>query len=151
MKELSVILLIDGLQLLPHIPGSKTSMLYEALTSVGNVLNSCAAFVIAAVSATISEPFYVFLASSAQKRIFVRPPPIDFKYEDVVKDLLATDLGGHGRALECLDEVLSSSDDNTISFQEVVSEVVQSLKHVYEDSLFSKEYARTSTIRQPMS
>jgi hypothetical protein len=141
MKDLCVILLIDGLQHLPHTPGSKTSMLYEALTSVSNVLNSCTAFVIAAVSATISDPFDVFLASSAQRRILVRPPRLDFRYDEVVKNLLATDMGGHGRALECLDQVLSSSNDDTFSFQDVVSKVVQNLKDVYEETLFSNQFA----------
>jgi len=141
MKELCVILLVDGLQHLPHTPGSKTSMLYAALTSICNVVNSCPAFVIAAVSATISDPFGVFLASSAQRRIIVRLPRLVFKYEDVVKNLLATDMGGHGRALECLDQVLSTSDDNSFSFQEVVSKVVQNLKSVYDETLFSNQFA----------
>jgi hypothetical protein len=141
MKELCVILLIDGLQHLPHTPGSKTSMLYRAMNSVSNVVNSCPAFVIAAVSATISEPFDVFLASSSQRRIRVTLPRVNLKYEDVVKDLLASDMGGHGRALECLDEVLSSLDENMFSFQEVVARVVQKLKGIYEETLLSNHFA----------
>jgi hypothetical protein len=116
-------------------------MLYDALTSIANVLNSCPAFTIAAVSATISEPFDVFLASSAQRRIRITLPLLDLKYEDVVMDLLASDMGGHGRALECLDEVLSSLHVNAFSFQEVVSSVVKKLKGIYEEALFINHFA----------
>jgi hypothetical protein len=137
MKELCVILLIDGLQHLPHDSGSKTSMLYRGIRSVSDVLNSCPAFFIAAISATISEPFNVYLASSSQLRIRVTLPHIQISYGDAVKDLLAADMGGHGRALECLDEVLSSLDENALSFEDVVSKVVKNLKRKYEESLFS--------------
>ena len=36
---------------------------------------------------------------------------------DDVKDLLAIDMGGHGRALEFLDEVLSSLNGDELSFR----------------------------------
>lgn len=48
---------------------------------------------------------------------------------------------GHGRGLECLDEVLSSLDENMFSFQEVVARVVQKLTGIYEETLFSNHFA----------
>jgi hypothetical protein len=83
MNELCVILLIDGLEHLPHTTKrpSITSKLYNAISTVANVVNACPAWVIAALSSTISEPFDTFLHLASQRKIYINKLNLHYKYE----------------------------------------------------------------------
>jgi hypothetical protein len=139
--ELCIILLIDGLQKLPHENCSKSSLLYQAITSVSNIVNKASPFVIACCAATIYVPIHQFLADSAQWRVHLFPPVIDgleliigeaklFDFPDFERKILVSDMGGHGRALEILNAAFENWTENS-SFVEVTCYVKENILNRY--------------------
>ncbi|KAE8984872.1 hypothetical protein PR003_g20167 [Phytophthora rubi] len=109
MKDMTVILCVDGLQQLVN-NGTKTCAFYRVLATICNFLNSSRAFAVCVCSATVQCPVDRALSDSPQKRVYLLPPPL--RGQEVLKPrtrlekLLVDDMGGHGRALETLASVL---------------------------------------------
>ena len=115
IEDMTFIFLVDGIQNLPHTPGAKDSVMYSILTKLGNILNSSGKkkerpFVIVCIAATVEIPIQKWLNVSMQDRINLIPPKLDGKKvintKDELEELLVHDMGGHGRLLEVLSDVL---------------------------------------------
>ncbi|KAH9159829.1 hypothetical protein LEN26_002153 [Aphanomyces euteiches] len=94
VEDMSVILCVDDLQKLTN-NGTMNCAFYRVLASVCKFLNSSTVFAVCVCSATIQSPVELALSDPRQKCVFLVPP------------VLRDDMGGHGRALETLQEVLS--------------------------------------------
>jgi hypothetical protein len=133
LSQLTIILLVDSLQKLPHDTlhrDSKTTEFYAAMSILAGLVNGSSdepSFIICCTSATITKPFDEFVVSSAQKRVLLTPSPligeqiIPCDDDDFLKRTLVDDMGGHGRALEALQECLQEvQDDSALSlFQKI--------------------------------
>jgi hypothetical protein len=121
-EEQTVILLVDELSILPHVSGAASSLMTDVMAAVTAYVNNAPEFIIAAMGGTVYTPVNEWLHTSRQLRVPLTPPCIDhtsiIKTVDPVIRLLADDMGGHGRALERLAEVvlLSRYHLSNISF-----------------------------------
>ncbi len=118
LSDLTFILLVDGMQELPHEALDKDTKFYSVLQTISNQINGWSSttdypFVIGCCSATFYTPVSKMLADSNQRRIDIQIPSIDGQKifdsysQDPLISLLIDDMGGHGRALEALWETLS--------------------------------------------
>ncbi|CAJ0847839.1 13451_t:CDS:2 [Entrophospora sp. SA101] len=88
------------------------------------VLNNFAAsgpFVIGCCTTTLSRPFHVFMSASHQKRV---------------------DMGGHGRALEALNEALNDNDLDKVSFLTIMEGVYAKLSDLYNEWINQTSYLK---------
>lgn len=139
-----VILCVDGMQKLSHETGSRTSEFYSALDALSDIVNAAKCWVIAICSATIYSPVNEFLAGSSQWRykvptaILSRPrvQNVDvfagFDGDELIQ-LLIEDMGGHGRAVETLYNVMTSREkaNQSMEFVPLVSDVLTALRSQY--------------------
>jgi hypothetical protein len=139
-KELSkicIILCIDGLQKLDHQLGSKSSPFYNTISAICEVINDGSVFFIAICSATVYHAANDILASSPQRRVPLIPPALDpkmiFNCDDDLTLLLASDMGGHGRALEQLYITLKTYDIDEYGYSQIMMEIVQRIRITYPD------------------
>ena len=110
-KPSAVFLLVDGLQMVPHAPGSSETVFANILRSVCNKVNDGGDFfVVGTISATVLKPVKQVLHDSPQNRCYLYPEPLDgqpiVKSSNMLVQMLVDDMGGHGRALEMLVESL---------------------------------------------
>ncbi|RUS35530.1 hypothetical protein BC938DRAFT_479953, partial [Jimgerdemannia flammicorona] len=120
LGEITVILVVDGLQdmLKSSLDGrTETSPFYYTLSSIGDLALG-KIFLIPCCTATITGPVDEFLKLTHRKRIYLpvaslKSPMIrrNGNLERVFQDnyivsVLVDDCGGHGRALEGLEEAL---------------------------------------------
>ena len=115
-KETCILLALDGIQAFPGFdkPTNKETFFYKSICSVCAVVSrGDGPMVIGALSATVQVGMTFALADSPQARHYVSLPLLDevcrsgkkvFDFEDDVFKLLYDDMGGHGRALEALEE-----------------------------------------------
>ena len=114
LKDMNVIILVDGMQNLHHIPGEKDTDLHQALQALSQLSNGSGKqgrpFVVCCCAATFSSPIHEVLGPSGQFRVPLLPPRVDghkiLQTEDPVEKMLVGDMGGHGRALEIFCEKL---------------------------------------------
>jgi hypothetical protein len=141
VSEICVILEVDGLQKLDHVEGRKDTQFYQVMSVISQMINRSKCFVISICAATVFSATEKVLSDSPQRRIFLEPPLIDpneifidFK-NDVLVQLLVGDMGGHGRALEALDEVLETDYLPVInpSFVYLMSQVCYRVQSKYPD------------------
>jgi hypothetical protein len=141
ISDICVILEVDGLQKLDHIQGKKSTPLYEVIASIAQLINSSECFAIGICAATVFSALEDVLSDSPQRRMFLEPPVInpseifnEFKHDDLVR-LLSGDMGGHGRALEALEEVLEKyyTTDRNISFLSLMSHLCYRVQSKYPD------------------
>ena len=109
-KPSAVFLLVDGLQMVPHTPGSSETVFVDIIKSVCNKVNDSGHdfFVVGTIAATVSKPMEDLLHHSCQVCEFLYPEPLDghaiVKSSNMLIKMLVNDTGGHGRALEMLEE-----------------------------------------------
>lgn len=142
LSDMTVLLLVDGMQELPHEAPSKQSKFYTALKAISDLVNGCSKskeypFVIACCSATFHNPVSHMLAGSNQRRVEIVLPPLDGKMifsqyiEDPLISLLVDDMGGHGRALEALWICLSQFKASNISLEALMGRLRTELTRRY--------------------
>ena len=139
-KPSAVFLLVDGLQMAPHTPGSSDTVFANILRSVCNRINDSGRdyFVVGAIAATVSEPVRQILHHSPQRRVNLVPGPLDghaiVKSSNMLVQMLVDDMSGHGRALEMLVDSLEplqrkGQDQDSFSLAELAS----SLRHNFRE------------------
>lgn len=108
VNDMTVILCVDGLQKFSN-NGTKDCAFYRILASICSFLNASTAFAVCVCAATIQSPVRQALSDSPQKRVLLLPPPLHGDEILVprtrLEKQLVDDMGGHGRALESLEEV----------------------------------------------
>ncbi|KAG7390161.1 hypothetical protein PHYPSEUDO_008615 [Phytophthora pseudosyringae] len=142
-SEMCVILCVDSLQKLQHGPGRKDSDFYAAFASLCDLVNASKCWVIVLCAATIYQPVNEFLADSPQwiemlQTTSLMRPKINGR--DVLEtfndgngfllQLLVDDMGGHGRALEELFNVLENQGQ-AFEFIPVMHNVLAAIRQAY--------------------
>jgi len=116
VKDMTVILCVDGLQKLVN-DMSKNCDFYCVMTAVCRFLNSSQAFAVCVCSATVQKPVHEALLGSTQRRVFLLPPTLRgdviLSPRTRIEKQLVEDMGGHGRALEALHQVLKAHTDSS--------------------------------------
>lgn len=105
---MTIILCVNGRQKFSN-NGTKDCAFCRKLTSICSFLNSSTAFAVCVCAAKIQSPVRQALSDSPQKRVLLLPPPL--RDDEILaprtrlEKQLVDDMGGHGRALESLEEV----------------------------------------------
>ncbi|KAI8598234.1 hypothetical protein EDD21DRAFT_193182 [Dissophora ornata] len=126
LKSATVILVVDGLQSFMRDPNDgqdKNSAFYEALTNIADLALGTS-FLTVCCTATVTTPVNQALVATHRKRVFLpiaslKPPStywdssnsgtaLVFDETDHIIKVLVDDCGGHGRALESLQEVIAT-------------------------------------------
>ncbi|CAG8593974.1 9675_t:CDS:2, partial [Acaulospora colombiana] len=157
LKDITVILVVDGMQQLMQNKddGLKLdSRFYMTMTSVADLAFS-GIFVISVCTSTITGPIDGMLKYSRRKRVCLpvtslQPPsyrkgdslvPV-FK-NDEISNILVEDCGGHGRALEVLNECLAGHSIEECNVNTLMNDLRHNLTERYGDDIFgSVEDAR---------
>ncbi|OQR89637.1 crinkler (CRN) domain-containing protein [Thraustotheca clavata] len=157
VKDMSVILCVDGLQKLVN-DGTKSCDFYRVLTSICSFLNSSTAFAVCVCSATVQSPVDVALSESPQKRVFLVPAALCgdqvLKPRTRLEKQLVDDMGGHGRALETLQEALShytKEQLEEIDPASIVDEVCVALRLHYGDIFASAFFQAPLNCREVLA
>jgi hypothetical protein len=134
-KDMTVLILVDGIHALPHTNGATQSMMKQAIDSVVALVNAGPYFCIGVFAATSYTPLEQTLANSPQKRISLVLPLIDghaiIPSGDPLVNIFIDDMGGHGRALEKLKETLDEMDIATHSASAFMNQVRQRMEAAY--------------------
>jgi hypothetical protein len=157
LTKATVILVVDGMQQLIENKddGLKSgSQFYRTLTSVADLALS-GVFVIPVCTSTITGPIDDTLKGFTRNRIYLpvsslQPPnyqqgdnlvPV-FK-NDEITNTLVEDCGGHGRALEILNDCLDGHSIEECNVDTLMNKLRHELTIKYRDAIFgSIEYAR---------
>ena len=141
-NELPVYLLVDGVN--PHqLGGLQFRSIVEAVSRT--VMNR--QFIIGAIASIVGCPITDVLGSSHQTRVMLQPPllssPADVLPDDATIPHLAIlrdDMGGYGRALEILSEVLSLCHrrNQRPSFSKLSTDVQHAFEKAYDGWLESR-------------
>lgn len=135
LKEMTVFILVDGIHELAHQPQDPNSKLKQALDSITSIVNSGPVFCVAAFAGTFYVPVDTILAPSPQRRMYLTPQPLDghqiHPTDDPFVRLLIEDMGGHGRALEALEEQLQKQDIRSCSASDFMHRVLSDLRMRY--------------------
>lgn len=123
-KSASVVLVVDGLQSFRREPNdghSPNSTFYQALTNIADLAHG-EVFLVVCCTATATTPVDQALTSTHRNRVVLpvaslNPPHIAqgdnslpvFDDDDHIVKVLVSDCGGHGRALESLQQVIEES------------------------------------------
>ncbi|GMF33686.1 unnamed protein product [Phytophthora lilii] len=109
VEDVTVIFCVDGLQ---HAQNNITENfdLTRVLSSICDVLQSSTPFIVCVCSATVCKPISEVLAHFSRPHVHLLPPPLR-GHEIVnartrIEKQLVDDMGGHGRALEVLQQVM---------------------------------------------
>ncbi|KAF9310054.1 hypothetical protein BG003_008980 [Podila horticola] len=129
LKSATVILVVDGLQSFitgPEDGHNKDSAFYRALTRIGDLALG-EVFLMACCTATVTSPVEKALAFTHRNRVVLpvatlKSPHIEkdglsmavFDEQDHIIKVLVSDCGGHGRALECLHQVLETRGNDNV-------------------------------------
>ncbi|CAB4435665.1 unnamed protein product [Rhizophagus irregularis] len=152
LKELTVILIVDGLQtaLINSDDGmKKESLFYSLMTEISLLATNIESpLVIACCTATLARPFHEVVQASHQKRVFLQIRSLDSpkkKNEPVFKDtpllnMLVSDMGGNGRALEALQSAIEGVDFENSSFLSIAEQVYYKLKDHYNEWISHTRY-----------
>ena len=142
LEDMTVMILVDGLHHLEHIPRSTNSALYKVMQYLFCMVNGSgykeSPFTICCFTAVVKTPVSEFLSASSQLHVQLTLPIIDGKKiicintkDDAVKDLFVDDMGGHGRALEVLKLELDKYGDTDYSSITLMNDVRSKLKQGY--------------------
>ena len=111
-EKKATFLIVDGLHTVSLL-WDKSTML-RTLTTMGDLAHSHPGFMIVCGTSIASGPIDEYLISSRRRRIALPCKPLEsptiehkpvFKVKDPVQEVLISDCGGHGRALELLDDI----------------------------------------------
>nr|QUJ09334.1 crinkler 7 [Plasmopara viticola] len=143
-SAMCVILCVDGLQKLQHEPGNKDSDFYTVFASLCDLVNASKCWVIVICAATISQPVDEFLAASPQWREMLQTTSLKrpkINGRDVfdtfdsgngaLTQLLVDDMGGHGRALEELCNVMLQNQGQAFEYMPVMHNVLAAIRQAY--------------------
>ncbi|CAI2189932.1 16769_t:CDS:2 [Funneliformis geosporum] len=157
LKNVTVILVVDGMQQLMENKddGLKlNSQFYKTLTSVADLAFS-GIFVIPVCTSTITGPIDGTLRYSPRKRIYLPVTSLQspsyrqgdslvpvFK-NDEITNTLVEDCGGHGRALEVLNDCLAGRNVEECNVNTLMNDLRYNLIEKYRDAILgSVEDAR---------
>ncbi|PKC54715.1 hypothetical protein RhiirA1_505747 [Rhizophagus irregularis] len=152
IKELTVILIVDGLQtalINPDDGMKKDSLFYSLMTEISLlVINKQSPLIIACCTATLARPFHEIVQVSHQKRVFLQIRSLDSpkkKNEPVFKNtpllnMLVSDMGGNGRALEALQSAIEGVDFENSSFLLIAEQIYYKLKDHYSEWISYTRY-----------
>ena len=150
LAGLPVFVLVDGLDKLIPLSGS-LSVFEQAVGAVSAAVGSHTVFVIGAISAILSGPIGAVFGRSQQARVYLQPPTLPSP-ELVVPDtlcsgadlrglaLLRSDMGGYGRALEVLHDVLAKVGA-PLAWQVLADSVTHKLLETFDAWLMSPDVA----------
>ncbi|KAK3810919.1 MAG: hypothetical protein J3Q66DRAFT_404319 [Benniella sp.] len=124
LRSATVFLVIDGLQSFmtdPNDGSNKNSDFYNALTNIADLATEDV-FLLACCTATVTSPVDRALAFTHRKRVVLPVASLEspcifqdglsvpvFEEDDHIIKVLVSDCGGHGRALECLQQALNDA------------------------------------------
>ena len=139
LKDMTVIVCIDGLQMLIN-DGTTSCDLHRVLKSLCRFLNSSTAFSICVCASPLADPVKTVFSSSEQQLAYVVPPPMNGEFllgpdsSDLEKQLVE-DMGGHGCALEALQELFAEKKDELKKLNEsmLAHALERALQHKYGD------------------
>ncbi|RGB30700.1 hypothetical protein C1646_671492 [Rhizophagus diaphanus] len=152
LRELTVILIVDGLQtalINPDDGMKKESLFYSLMTEISLLAtNILSPLVIACCTATLARPFHEVVQVSHQKRVFLQIRSLDSpkkNNEPVFKNtpllnMLVSDMGGNGRALEALQSALEGVDFENVSFVSIAEQVYHKLRDHYSEWIGHTRY-----------
>ncbi|RHZ64406.1 hypothetical protein Glove_325g15 [Diversispora epigaea] len=148
LNDLNVIVILDGIQVAMKKP-MDGSFFYDCISTLC-MLSLLGPFIITCCTATISMPIHNFHASSQQLRVFLpltslQPPRINRNpvfVDNPVMKMLINDMGGHGRALEALEESISGKDLDNINFIDLINDVRSNLNDKYQGWLSKTNYLK---------
>ena len=136
-RELTILLLIDSLQ-------AAGDALPTLLSNICDLTNSSIPFVMIACSSSLQIPIRDFLCCSGQLYISLTPPPISepqeianvckrlASHEDrLMAKLMIQDMGGHGRALEYLQQLFDRYVLASVLPSKIMNEVKVYIKAAY--------------------
>ena len=136
-KDMAVFILVDGIHALPHQNGQTQSMMKQAIDSVVSLVNAGPYFCIGVFAATVYTSLEQTLANSSQNRILLVPPVIDghiiIESDDPLVRIFIDDMGGHGRALEALQETMNEIDISTYPASRFMNCVKSKMESKYPD------------------
>ncbi|CAJ0755871.1 20731_t:CDS:2 [Entrophospora sp. SA101] len=147
LEDLAIFITVDGMQAIETRDGdglNKTSLLYSYLITISNLVQSQSGlFIIDTCTATTHHPIEQYLASSTQKRGFLptvslSPPtylinkiPQKVFPDHPIIDILVNDMGGHGHALEVLQNSLHNRDIDNYNFLDLMNNIHTQLEDRY--------------------
>ncbi|GJJ78218.1 hypothetical protein EMPS_10577 [Entomortierella parvispora] len=149
LRSATVILVVDGLQSFMRHPKdghNKDSAFYRALTNIGDLAFEDV-FLMACCTATVTTPVDKALAFTHRKRVILpvaslEPPfiyrnglasPV-FDEDDHITKVLVSDCGGHGRALESLQQVMEAAGTD-FNVDSLMNNLLHKLKDLYSEAL----------------
>ena len=134
LEDMTVFILVDGIQELSH-KNRETNSMKSAINSVVQIVNMAPFFCIAAIAGTFYGNVADVLSRSPQMRIYLTPPPLDgraiIQSKDPLVQQLIDDMGGHGRALEALEQELQEVDITKCSASSFMNNIRASLERKY--------------------
>jgi hypothetical protein len=135
VSEISVVLCIDGIHDLKSWSDTETSELIEVMDAVCRAINTSDVFIIAICSSLYHDTFSNGLNGSKQRIIELAPasikPELIFEEKDELSLLLASDLGGHGRALEQLFILLKEQSVEEVGLNEMTLRLISRIRKAY--------------------
>ncbi|CAG8448871.1 8972_t:CDS:2 [Acaulospora morrowiae] len=151
LNDLNVIVILDGIQVAMKkaMDGTDQGFLFYDCISILCILSLLGPFIITCCTATISMPIHSFLDSS-QLRVFLpvtslQPPRINGNpvfVDNPVMKMLINDMGGHGRALEALEESIRGKDLDNINFIDLINDVRSNISNKYQEWLSKTIYLK---------
>ncbi|KAF8434719.1 hypothetical protein BGX38DRAFT_155614 [Terfezia claveryi] len=150
-EDFTAVIVVDGLGSLlssPEDMKNKSSPFYSALTTCVDLALQ-GAFIVPLCTATITGSLRKYLADTNRRRVFLEIPPLHPPVikasgkpafpTGLVNDLLVSDCGGHGRALEALYQTYQTENlENITNYDDLVCLVISDLKDQYGDA-FQRE------------
>jgi len=137
LEDMTVIILVDGVQALDHTLGSKSSALKRARDSLSALSIASSAFVLPVMAATIFTPLRDIFPPYEQKHLFLplsvlEPTEQMFpSFADPVVRAVADDAGGHPRTLELVADIFANRDVKDIHLSQLYNDVLASLRKNY--------------------
>ncbi|CAI2189803.1 6575_t:CDS:1 [Funneliformis geosporum] len=156
---MTILLIIDGLQNIMKSNNDwndKSSKFFITLTNIHDLALQ-SAFVILLCTAIITDSVNRVLTITHRKRVYLPiaslDPPIIikddivtsiFQTDDYIIKMLVNDCGGHGRALEVLQEILKDRDIQNVNINDMINDLHVRLHDWYCEALMmSPSEART--------
>ncbi|KAE8971312.1 hypothetical protein PR003_g27971 [Phytophthora rubi] len=153
VEDITVILCVDGLHHLVN-DGTKTCDFNRVMSTICGFLSSSRAFAVCVCSATAQTPVDLALSVSPQKRVYLSPPALCgeevLKPRTRLEKLLVDDMGGHGRALETLGNMLRQYTKDELEQTDpvrVLGQVCNELQNQYGKMLSSPFFRDAATRR----
>ncbi|KAK3819964.1 MAG: hypothetical protein J3Q66DRAFT_335951 [Benniella sp.] len=149
LKSATVILVVDGLQSFmtdPNGGSNKDSAFYRALTNITDLAFEDV-FLMACCTATVTSPVDRALAFTHRKRVVLPVASLEsprvcqdglsvpvFEEDDHIIKVLVGDCGGHGRALEGLEQAIEAAGKD-YSVESLMNALYNKLKDLYSEAL----------------